>query len=410
MQINLLRKLPPAGVRIRWQEIIYTIFGYIFLQNHKQKLTNDVKKYFNVKYCFFVNSGRSALALILLSLMKKDKRRELIMPGYTCFSVPASIKRAGLKIRLIDFSNDSFEYNFKLLEKAINPETLAVILVYPFGLSVNVTRIKRLAETRNIYFIEDAAQAMGLKINNQYAGCIGDVGFFSLGKGKPVTSIKGGIIVTNNETIAENIDREIEILKRPSFLENLYIIMVALFMKIFINPYLYWVLDFVWFIKLGETVYNPRFKIGLMPKAAVILAKMMLKRLDEVNRERTIKANNFSKRLSQISEIKTIQGYKSQDSLFLRFPVLVGSSELRLEIYKRLSKMGISMMYSGTIETINEPDLFSEKNFPCLRANKVAERLLTLPTHDYVNDDDIKSIVSIILETISGFKRRDGQN
>ncbi|RKX18375.1 MAG: hypothetical protein DRP26_05340, partial [Candidatus Zixiibacteriota bacterium] len=102
--------------------------------------------------------------------------------------------------------------------------------------------------------------------------------------------------------------------------------------------------------------------------------------------------------------------YKSQDSLFLRFPVLVGSSELRLEIYKRLSKMGISMMYSGTIETINEPDLFSEKNFPCLRANKVAERLLTLPTHDYVNDDDIKSIVSIILETISGFKRRDGQN
>jgi len=155
--------------------------------------------------------------MILETLKENDNRSQVIVPGYTCYSVAAAIKRAGLKVKLVDFESGGFEYNNDKLAEATTSDTLAILLVYPFGLSANINKISKLAKEKGVFQIEDAAQAMGVITNGKYAGTIGDVGFYSLGKGKPITAMKGGLIATNDPAIAERLTRRINNLEHRSW-------------------------------------------------------------------------------------------------------------------------------------------------------------------------------------------------
>ena len=72
-----------------------------------------------------------------------------------------------------------------------------------------------------IYFIDDAAQSMNAKIGHRYAGTHGDVGVFSLDKGKNITTLQGGIIVTDDDRLAQAIDDEISGFPQPGIVQAL---------------------------------------------------------------------------------------------------------------------------------------------------------------------------------------------
>ena len=75
-------------------------------------------------------------------------------------------------------------------------ETLCVLAIHLFGIPANLDRIKKLCRKKDIFIVEDAAQAMGGEYKGGMLGTIGDVGFYSLGRGKNITCGSGGIIVT----------------------------------------------------------------------------------------------------------------------------------------------------------------------------------------------------------------------
>ncbi|MDL1962441.1 MAG: DegT/DnrJ/EryC1/StrS family aminotransferase, partial [Deltaproteobacteria bacterium] len=89
---------PPAEVKIPWPAIFDSLLSS----------SSDFKKYLydylQVKYCILGNSGRAVLYLLLETLKRKDEERrdEVLIPGYTCYSVAASAAKAGLKIRVYD--------------------------------------------------------------------------------------------------------------------------------------------------------------------------------------------------------------------------------------------------------------------------------------------------------------------
>ena len=195
------RRLSPAGTRITFADLWAIWLGMMFLPNRRRRLCDDLELKFGVQHAFLTNSGRASLTVILSAISEGNTRNEVIIPAYTCFSVPSAIRRAGLKVRLVDLQKSNFDYDFAHLERAISNKTLAILLVYPFGLGCDVRQVQQLAKKNGVYLIEDVAQSMGLRVGGLFAGTIGDVGFYSLSKGKPITAIRGGIIVTNREDL-----------------------------------------------------------------------------------------------------------------------------------------------------------------------------------------------------------------
>ena len=103
----------------------------------------------------------------------------------------------------VDIERGTYNYNLKILKKKISPKTKAIIAVDIFGQSENIMQIRKIIKNRNIKIISDAAQAIGAKYKNHFAGTMGDIGGYSLNCHKHINTGEGGIIVTNNKIFAE---------------------------------------------------------------------------------------------------------------------------------------------------------------------------------------------------------------
>src|SRR4030042_6242086 len=140
--------LPPVGSKINLLDIFKAIKGSLTNPHVIDDFKEAIQKYFGVKHCLLINSGRAALATILMALKKEDDRDEIIIPSYTCFSVPAAIVRAGLKINLCDIRLETLDFNYEQLEECITEKTLALIPCHLFGLVCDMNRVIEIAKSR----------------------------------------------------------------------------------------------------------------------------------------------------------------------------------------------------------------------------------------------------------------------
>ena len=104
------------------------------------------------------------------------------------------ILEADLEPRLVDIDPHSMVMRADELAAAIGPQTLAVMLIHPFGIAHDVEPALTLALQNGAVLIEDAAQSMGARFDGRYAGTRGHYGLFSLGPGKPLSAGGGGIV------------------------------------------------------------------------------------------------------------------------------------------------------------------------------------------------------------------------
>jgi dTDP-4-amino-4,6-dideoxygalactose transaminase len=226
-----------------------------------EKLEKEIREYFSTRFVFLVSSGKAALFLILSGLKLSSKRKKVIIPAYTCYSVPSAIVKAGLDIVLCDVDPDRLDFDFKQLERLIDDDTLCIISTHLFGIPSEIGRIREFVGRKEIFIIEDAAQAMGVVANGKKLGTFGDVAFFSLGRGKNITCGSGGIIITSSEEISENIRKIYQELKREPIKEYVKEIFGIFMMVTFIHPNFYWFPKGLPFLKIGETKYFTDFPI-----------------------------------------------------------------------------------------------------------------------------------------------------
>ena len=133
---------PPAETRIPPNAILKSIFSYNC--DFKKALCN----YLGVSQCALTNSGRTALYLLLEILKKKvgGQRDEVVIPGYTCYSVAASCAKAGLKINVYDLDPATLQPDFNSLRRATSEKTLAIILQHLFGIPTSGYEVKKIAQ------------------------------------------------------------------------------------------------------------------------------------------------------------------------------------------------------------------------------------------------------------------------
>jgi dTDP-4-amino-4,6-dideoxygalactose transaminase len=167
------------------------------------KLEEDFARYIGTKYAVSVNSGTSALSLSLIALGIKPGDKVLTTPMSFIATANAIIHANGIPI-FSDIENDTGNIDLNLIED-IPEKTRGIIPVHLYGNPCNIDKVMELKE-KGLFIIEDACQAHGADYRGRKMGSIGDVGCFSFYSTKNMTvGGDGGMVVTNNEKIAEKI-------------------------------------------------------------------------------------------------------------------------------------------------------------------------------------------------------------
>jgi perosamine synthetase len=148
-----------------------------------------------------VSSGSAALdvAVAALGLGPGD---EVILPTFTIISCAAAIVRAGAVPVAVDADPLTWTMDVSQIEACLTPRTRAIMVVHIYGLPVDMNPVLSLARRHNLKIIEDAAQAHGLTYRGKPCGGFGDVSTFSFYPNKLVTTGEGGMVLTDDDTLA----------------------------------------------------------------------------------------------------------------------------------------------------------------------------------------------------------------
>jgi len=167
-----------------------------------KKFEDEFAQLVNKKYAISVTNGSAALeaAISALNLKKGD---EVILPTFTIISCVSPLIRLGITPIFIDSYDDTWNMDVSQIEDKITDKTKAIMAVHIFGLSVDMDPLIKLANQYNLLIIEDAAEAIGLNYKGKPCGSFGDISTFSFYPNKLITSGEGGMIVTDDETLAE---------------------------------------------------------------------------------------------------------------------------------------------------------------------------------------------------------------
>jgi perosamine synthetase len=158
-------------------------------------------KRFNVKHAISVNSATSGLfaAMGAIGISPGD---EVIVPPYTMSAtVMAPLVYGGIPV-FADIDPDTFCVNVAEVEKLITPKTKAILAVNLFGHPAELARLRKIADERRIYLVEDNAQGPLAAENGELAGTIGHIGIFSLNYHKHIHTGEGGVCVSENDELS----------------------------------------------------------------------------------------------------------------------------------------------------------------------------------------------------------------
>jgi len=391
--------ISPAGTPISLTDLVKTVFMRGRPARGFDLFTEQVKKHSRTKHCFLVNSGRCAQTLILKALKKTapEDKDEIVIPAYTCYSVPASIVRAGLKIRPVDIDPATMDYDYEKLRETDFSRVLAVTAANLFGLVSNWTELNSLAGQHGLFLIDDAAQALGASYNDRPAGSFGSAGFYSLDRGKNLSTYAGGVLVSDNDRIAKEITSFYDSLKTPSVVFEISLLVKMFLYGLLLRPRLYWFPSALPFLRLGETVYDDSFKMEKLSRLQIAAGAVLFSRFDKFNAIRRENSRRLAGPLTKDGRY-SIPGFATENCpAYLRLPVLAENKSAREKMIQMLGQKGItaSTMYPDIVSSI--PDIkehlaIHENDFP--GALQVVEKLLTLPTHYYLRKRDIETILN----------------
>ncbi len=160
---------------------------------------------FGVKYGIAVSSGTDADAIACAALYDFGAKRgdEIIVPALSFVATGNAVLQAGFNPLFVDVQRETLNIDPKKIEKVITPKTRAIMPVHLMGKPAAMDEIMGIAKKHKLYVIEDAAEAHGAEYKGKKIGAIGDMACFSLYAAHIVTTIEGGMLITNNEQMAE---------------------------------------------------------------------------------------------------------------------------------------------------------------------------------------------------------------
>lgn len=237
-----------------------------------QEFESGWKDIFNSKYAISVNSNTSGLFAAIGACDIGPGDEVIVSPYSMSASAIAPLVYGAVPV-FADIHVDNFGLDPISVESRISSRTKAIIVVHIFGNPAKMDEIMRLASKYNLIVIEDCAQAPLAKYKDKYVGTIGDIGVFSLNYHKHIHTGEGGILLTNNDKIAE----KLQLIRNHG--ENI------------VGPKN---------VQNASNIYGFNFR---MTEIEAAIGIQQLTKLSALIKERINNADHFSERLSQLPGI-----------------------------------------------------------------------------------------------------------
>jgi len=132
---------------------------------------------------------------------------EVIVPTLTYIASANSITYTGATPIFADSDPNTWQINPSSIEEKITDKTRAIIVVHLYGHACEMDSIKRIADSKGIFLIEDCAEAIGTKYKGDHVGAHGDISTFSFFGNKTITTGEGGMVCTNDKTLMDRVKR-----------------------------------------------------------------------------------------------------------------------------------------------------------------------------------------------------------
>lgn len=195
-----------------WDQSEFSAINRVIDSNHftmgreVEKFESGFAQYFKTKYAVMLNSGSSANLLMIASLFYKKENPlisgdEIIVPAVSWSTTFTPLQQYKLKVKFIDIDINTLNYDLEKLAKAITPNTRAILAVNLLGNPNDFNEINKMTSGKSIYLLEDNCEAMGAMFGQEYTGCIGIMGTFSTYFSHHISTMEGGVLVTDDEEL-----------------------------------------------------------------------------------------------------------------------------------------------------------------------------------------------------------------
>lgn len=178
--------------------------GYLTQGPKVAELERGVAALVGAGHAFATTSATTALHLSLAAL-GIGRGDEVLVPDFTFPATANVVIQAGATPVLVDVDQRTFAIDLDDAARRITPRTRAIMPVHPFGLSADMDAVMALANSRGLVVVEDAACALATSYRGRPVGAIGTVGCFSFHPRKSITTGEGGMVVTNDDALADRI-------------------------------------------------------------------------------------------------------------------------------------------------------------------------------------------------------------
>lgn len=338
--------------------------GNLVQGKYVKKFQQQLESYIGIKNAVVVSSGTAALHLSLMVLDIKAGD-EVIVPAFTFPATANVVELVGAKPVFVDINLSDFCIDTSKIEEIITKKTRAIMPVHEFGQAAQMNDIKYLANKYKLKIIEDAACALGTEFENRKAGTIGDIGCFSFHPRKAITTGEGGVIVTNDDTLA----------KKSRVLRN---------HGIQVNE------GRVDFILAGLNYRMTDFQAAL--------GSAQLQDLDRNIAVRMGLANQYDRLLHEIDWITTPKTYENRKMVYQTYHILINERKNRKKLLSHLKANRIEANYGA--QALNCLEYYKEKykltasDFP--KAAMAFQQGIALPMGAHIQSENIEKIHDVL--------------
>jgi len=330
--------------------------GYLVQGPRVKKLEEKFAKLCGVKYAVATSSGTTALHLATLAhgIGPDD---EVITSPFSFIASANCVLYTRAKPVFVDIEQDYFMLDPEKIEERITEKTKAILPIHLYGQIANMKPIIDIAEKHDLVIIEDACQAHGATCKNRSVGSHG-AACYSLYATKNMTTVEGGMILTDNEEIAE----------RARLLRH-----------------------------HGCSKTYEHVILGYNMRMTDLMASIGLAQIKKLKKWNTIRKKNaayLTEGLSQIDGVVTPKIRKGADHIFHQYTIRIKNRD---EAVKRLREMGVGVGIHYPTPIHQQPlyrDLGYTDNLPVAEA--ASQEVLSLPVHPALSQDDLDTIVESV--------------
>jgi len=318
-----------------------------------------------LKHGIAVTSGTAALHVAVAAL-KIGKGDEVIMPSFTMIAPALAVDYTGARPVFVDAEPKSWTMDAGQIESKITRRTKAIMAIHIYGHPCYMDEIKEIADKHGLYLIEDAAEAHGALYKGKKAGTFGDISAFSFYSNKIVTTGEGGMVVTNDDKLAERS---------------------------------MWLKDFCFDKERRYFHEEIGFKYPMTNvQAAIGLAQA--ERVEKIIEQKRDMARRYNEGLEGVRNVTRPYEDKDVKNVYWMYGILIedGSKRTRDEVKKYLFEHGIDTRYFFVGMHKQPPFLVKDGKFPV--TEELERKGLYLPSSTNLTDEQIEYICKTIKKAV----------